>query len=162
MNDPSLIGAPPEKRTIWLAFTPGEAADILSDLPGGAITDATRDLYRRLLTARRNHQHPPPTMPDDDLIYAPMQTVRHPPDNPPRRAQIIVKRDATGTGVGIVADVLIASDGSSAIRWLGGPPRDQPSWQILDHPGTDRLDRLLGGLGEAELMWLDTGVAAPE
>lgn len=155
MTDPS------PQRTIYLPFSVGEADEILDDLPlGHSVSEATRDLYRRLRDATRNPPQagPVPHQPgSDDIMYAPMQPVRPAPETEPRTGHGICTRDTSGTlGLGIVCDIFTASDGATAVRWLGGPPRGQPRWEFYDNPGTAPLEQLSTYNGDFQIIWLTT------
>lgn len=93
---------------------------------------------------------------DDGVIHAPPQPVRPSPERMPCRVLAIRQRDVTGvSGVGHIAELFVASDGATAIRWLGGPPQDQPKWEFYDKPGTAPFEQISGHNGNTELVWID-------
>jgi hypothetical protein len=162
MNDPSAAGATAEQRDHYIHVPAGQIDDILDDLPGGhSVSEATRNLYRRLIEARRGS--PPqndvlPLVLDDDgqVMHAPMQAVRHAPEHHPRRGLIVRKRDVTGiSGVGVIAEFCVFSDGATAIRWLGGPPQHQPKFEFYDNPGIEPFIQISGHNGNTEIVWID-------
>lgn len=163
MTTPSTAPTP-LKRTITMHFTEGEADDILADLPlGHSVSEATRDLYRRLRDERRQPQGgsvPHPADQDDGVIYAPMQPVRHAPENLPRRGLVIRSKDVTGiSGLGVIAEFTVFSDGATVWRWLGGPPQDQPKFEFYDKPGIDPFVQISGHGGNTEIVWIDEETA---
>lgn len=160
MTDPP----PASQRTIYLPFSEGEADEILDDLPlGHSVSEATRSLYRRLRDARRNPPQggplPHQRYPDgDDIMYAPMQPVRPVPEKEPRAGHGICTRDTSGIyGLGVVCNVFIASDGATAVRWLGGPPQGPPRWEFYDNSGATPFEQLDRHNGAIEVIWLETG-----
>jgi hypothetical protein len=160
MNDTPAIGVPPARRKIWLDFAEGEADDILVDLPlGHSVSEATRNLYLRLREARRTPPQgedvpEPPEHPD--IFYAPPQPVRPSPARLPVRGIVVRKVDVTGiSGLGHIAEFCIFSDGATAIRWLGGPPQNQPKTEQYDNPGIEPFVQISGHNGNAEIIWID-------
>lgn len=158
MSDPGTHTIPGQ-RTAYLPFSEGEIDEILDDLPlGHSVSEATRNLYLRLREARRNPPQPGPEPhhASSDLMHAPMQPVRPAPEEEPRAGLGICTRDVTGAfGLGVVCDVFIASDGATAIRWLGGPPQSQPRWEFYDNPGTQPFEQLGKYSGDFDIIWLD-------
>lgn len=159
MSDPTTT-----QRTITLDFTEGEADGILADLPlGHSVSQATRDLYVKLRAARR--QLPQETVvphtavpvdPDEDVMYAPPQTVRPAPERDPSRGVIIRKVDVTGiSGLGHIVEFCVFSDGACALRWLGGEPQNQPKWEFYDNPGIEPFIQISGHNGNTEVVWID-------
>ncbi len=143
-------------RRIHLSFAPWEADDILADLPGGqGVSEATRRLHRTLIEARRQ---PPPAAPvipgvDDGVIYAPAQSVRPAPEQEPVLGWILRKRDVHGiSGVGYIGIYFVSPDGAAAYRWFGGPPQDQPKWEVYDNPGTAPFEQISGHSGDTVLI----------
>jgi hypothetical protein len=157
----------PEDR-IYLDLGRGEASDIMEDLPlGQSVSEATRRFYIQLRTALRR---PTPVVPkprepadDDDVEYAPMQPIRPTPETLPRRGYIVRKRDVTGiSGLGVIAEFCVFSDDAVAWRWLGGPPQDQPKFEIYDKSGVDPFLQISGHNGNTEIVWIDELEAATE
>src|SRR5437868_2954381 len=142
---------PSDRPRIHLDLTEGEAADVMGDLPlGHSVTQATRDLYVHLREALRKSAHrvPMPRDPVDDMEFPTMQPTRPWPDKPPRRGHIVRKHDVTGiSGVGVIAEFCVFSDGFTVIRWLDGPPQYQPKFETYDKPGIDPFIQISGHNG---------------
>lgn len=159
---------PPEVSSsegdFYLIFTRGQAADIMDDLPlGHSVSAATRNLYLKLREKLRRPQGGPvPDIPtanradDDGTFYAPPQVVRPMPARQPARGAVIRKRDGTGiSGLGHIAEFCVFSDGATAIRWLGGPPQNQPKFEFYDNPGIRPFIQISGHNGNTEVVWID-------
>lgn len=92
----------------------------------------------------------------DDLLHAPPQAVRQPPPGRPRVCRIVRTKDVTGiSGIGVIGEGFIASDGSAAWRWFDGPPQHQPKWESYDNPGPEPFEQISGHMGNTKLEWLD-------
>lgn len=92
----------------------------------------------------------------DDLLPPPPQEVRPVPPGKPRRCQVVRTTDVTGvSGVGVIGEGFMASDGAMVFRWFGGPPQDQPKWEFYDKPGPGPFEQISGHNGNTELAWLD-------
>lgn len=160
MTDPS--STIPDRRIIYVPFVAGQVDDVLEDLPlGQSASEPTRDLYVRLREARRRLEQGSTMydMPsdDDDIMYAPMQPVRPAPEQEPRMGYGICTRDISGAlGLGHVCEVFVASDGATAIRWLGGPPQSQPRWEFYDNPGVAPFEQLSKFVGDVTVIWNDS------
>lgn len=163
MSDPSTAQAPlPAPRTITLTFTEGQADAIMDGLPlGHSVNEAIRDLFIRLREARRQpaQEGPMSYIPedhDDGVFHAPPQPVRPIPQQQPSRGLIMRKADPTGiSGVGCIAQFCVFSDGGTAIRWLGGPPQDEPKFEVYDRPGIGPFVKISGHNGNTEIVWID-------
>lgn len=156
------MNSPPDQRTISMGFSRGEAFDIMEDLPlGHSVSEATRDFYRRLRQELRSqpqgeHVAQAPDVTGDDVIYAPPVIVRPAPARRPRRGLIIRKVDVTGiSGLGVIAEFCVFSDNFTLIRWLGGPPQNQPKHEVYDNPGIDPFIQISGHNGNTDIVWLD-------
>jgi hypothetical protein len=170
MNElPAANSAPPGQRTITLSFTEGQADDIMADLPlGHSVSEATRDLYVRLREALKQpaQEEPMSYIPenhDDGVIHAPPQPVRPIPERQPSRGTALRKVDITGiSGLGHIVEFCVFSDGATAIRWLGGPPRNQPKFEFYDNPGIAPFQQISGHNGNTEIVWIDDEPPAPQ
>lgn len=150
---------PSSQRKIYLAIPVGEADDILADLPGGqSVSEATRRLHQQLHDARRRESSrprmkPPATAHGDDVLYAPAQLVRQAPEQSPVIGWIVRKQDVTGiSGVGVIGIYFIAPDGFTVYRWFGGPPQDQPKFEVYDNRGEHPFLQISGHNGNTELV----------
>lgn len=95
-------------------------------------------------------------MDDDDILHAPPQIVRPAPAELPRRFHIVRTVDVTDiSGVGIIGEGVQVSDGAVAFRWLGGPPQDEPAWQVYDNKTTKPFVKISGHNGNTKIVWLD-------
>ncbi len=164
MTDPPTNPAPSDQRRVTVAFTEAEIDEMLDFLDlrlGHSVSEAPRDLYRRLREARRHHPQgaPMPHTPDDDdddAFYAPPQPVRPSPAVLPRRGIVIRTVDVTGiSGLGHIVEFCKFSDGATAWRWLGGPPQNQPKWEFYDNPGTAPFEQISGHNGNTEIVFID-------
>lgn len=163
MNNPFTAQAPCEQGTFTLDFTAGAADDILADLPlGHSVSQATRDLYVNLRAARRQLRQEVPVLravsadSGEEIQYTPPQTVRPAPEHEPSRGVIIRKVDVTGiSGLGHIVEFCVFSDGACALRWLGGPPQNQPKWEFYDNPGIEPFIQISGHNGNTEVVWID-------
>lgn len=156
MDDRPNTASTPRQRTIHLSFTPGEADDILADLPGGqSVSEATRRLHQKLRDARRREPSPPlhvPSQGPHDMVL-PAQLVRQPPQDLPVLGWILRRHDVTGiSGTGVIGMYVVAPDGAAAYRWFGGPPQGQPKWEFYDNPGTAPFEQISGHNGNTQLV----------
>lgn len=160
MTEDTAGPSPPQRRNIFDDFSPEEIDEIINDLPGGqTVSPATRRLYQYMLDLRRV---PPPRRPtatptlpgmDDDVLYAPAQLARPMPEVPPEVGWIIRKRDVTGvSGVGFIGCYFVAPDGFTVQRWFGGPPQDQPKFEVYDKPGTAPFKQISGHNGNTVMV----------
>ena len=146
------------QRRHWVGFTDEDIDELLEDLPGGqSIKPVTRRLHRELRDARRRVPQGDQVETDqDDLLHAPAQPVRPAPARLPRRGYIVRKQDVTGiSGVGVIGELMQASDGAVAYRWLGGPPQNQPKWEFYDNKTTAPFEQISGHTGKTEIVWID-------
>lgn len=145
----------------------------MEDLPlGHSVSESTRSFYTRLRNWVRTPPTPPETEPpetepslaetplpcdaEQDIQFAMPQIVRPAPEKEPSRGTIIRKIDATGiSGLGHIAEYCVFSDGATAIRWLGGPPQNQPKWEFYDNPGIEPFIQISGHSGNTEAVWID-------
>jgi hypothetical protein len=157
MNNPT-----PDRARIHLDLSAREASDIMDDLPlGHSVTNATRNLYIYLREELRSQtQGEPMAKPsdcdDDGVIYAPPQVVRPMPSRQPARGAVTRKVDVSGvSGLGHIVEFCVFSDGATAIRWLGGPPQNQPKFEFYDNPGIQPFIQISGHNGNTEVIWID-------
>jgi len=155
---------------LLVPVTRGEALDLMEDLPlGHSVSESTRKLYIRL----RDWIRPPAPLPDappappppmvplqrdgeHDIQFAMPQIVRPAPPNEPSRGTIVRKVDTTGiSGIGHIAEFCVFSDGAAVIRWLGGPPQNQPKFEFFDEPGIEPFIQISGHNGNTEVVWID-------
>jgi hypothetical protein len=162
MNDPPTARVLPEQHLVDVSFTVGEADELLADLPlGHSVSQTTRNLYVKLRDALRQpfQGGSLPQIPDTgdaDIRFAPPQPVRPAPTRQPRRGYVIRKVDVTGiSGLGHIAEICVFSDNFTVIRWLGGPPQNQPKHEVYDNKGPDPFIQISGHNGNTEIVWLD-------
>jgi len=156
------MNPPPDPRTINLGtITVGEASELLESLPlGHTASDAAKNLYRRVHAQLHSPLQGEP-MPqqtgfdEDDVLRAPPALVRDAPSRLPRCAQIVRKVDVTGiSGLGVIGELCEFSDGFTVIRWLGGPPQNQPKIEVYDNRGTAPFEQISGHGGNTVVAWL--------
>jgi hypothetical protein len=163
---------PPSTTTdadvLLVPVTRGEALELMEDLPlGHSVSESTRSLYTRLREWLRSPAPLPdapadlPTVPlqrdgEQDIHYAVPQVVRPAPEQEPVRGAVVRKVDITGiSGLGHIAEFCVFSDGATAIRWLGGPPQNQPKFEFYDNPGIEPFMQISGHSGNTEVVWID-------
>lgn len=153
------MNPPPDQPPIYLAFNRGEVSDIMEDLPlGQSASEATRNFYLKLREIQRNPPQggPVPDIPVSDVEFAPILPVRPVPARLPRRGLVVRKHDVTGiSGLGVIVEFCVFSDGAVSYRWLGGPPQDQPKFEFYDKPGIAPFVQISGHGGNTEIVWID-------
>lgn len=158
MSTDAPISAPTDRRTFLLPFTVGQALQLMEDLPLGHSHPAASELYHRL---REEVRKPLPqegsmASTSEDITYASIQSVRETPAQQPVRGLVVRKQDVTGiSGLGVIAEFCIFSDGKTAIRWLGGAPQNQPKIEVYDNPTMAPFIQISGHNGATELVWID-------
>lgn len=148
---------PSDQRTIYLIVSQREASDIMEDLPlGHSVSEATRNLYLSLRDSQQSPQQGGHVPHGYDVDYAPIQPIRPWPSTLPRRGRVVRKHDVTGiSGLGVIAEFCLFSDGAVSWRWLGGPPQNQPKWEFYDNPGVAPFVQISGHHGNTEIVWID-------
>jgi hypothetical protein len=165
MSESPTTRALSDQRTISLQFTEADAEGILDFLElrlGHNVGEAPRDLYRRLHQELRNlpqgepMRYIPGVNYDDGVMTVPPQPVRPIPDRMPRVGIVQRTVDVTGiSGVGHIAEVCEFSDGKGVIRWLGGPPQNEPKLEFYDNLGIEPFLKISGHNGNTKVIWLD-------
>lgn len=160
MNDTTTatVSTPPVQYAFYLGFTEGQADAIMEGLPlGHRAGAAMRDLFLRLRAARRGQPREQATaQASEDTLETFVQLARKAPEQQPVRGLIVGKKDVTGvSGVGVIGEFCIFSDGKTAIRWLGGPPQNQPRFEVYDNPTMAPFIQISGHNGNTEIVWID-------
>lgn len=155
---------PPSQRTNRLHITEAEAdalLDFLQPRLGHSVSEVVRNLYVRLHTTQRQPTQEGlmtyiPQEHDDGVFHAPPQQVRPFPDRQPRRGLVVRRVDITGiSGTGVIAEICVFSDGFTIFRWLGGPPQNQPKFEVYDNHGIEPFLQISGHNGNTEIIWID-------
>lgn len=93
---------------------------------------------------------------EDDDLDGTFQVVRQAPEGVTRVCDVVRIVDATGvSGVGVIGQGFLASDGAMSWRWFGGPPQDEPKWESYDNPGPGPFEKISGHSGNTKLVWRD-------
>lgn len=79
----------------------------------------------------------------------------------PQRFVIKRKEDVTGiSGIGIVGEGVVFSDGWGVTHWLDRPPMNEPKTEVWHKPwyrrrGPDPFTKISGHGGKTVLVWVD-------